>query len=72
MYKIDPEKLKSAMNDVNLTVDMLFSATKLPLSERDTFDDSIAGKAEIDSRSLTLIAHTLDVMPYEISTRLAD
>lgn len=72
MYKIDPDKLNAAMKHYDFTVDMLFSATKLPISERDAFDDSIVGKEEIDSRSLALIAHALDVMPYEISTRLAD
>lgn len=67
MYKINPEKLSAAMRDDNLTMDSLFAVTKLPDSERKAFDAAIAGKEEIDSRSLSLIAHLLDVMPYEIA-----
>lgn len=67
MYKINPEKLNAAMRDDNLTMDSLFAVTKLPDSERKAFDVAIAGKEEIDSRSLSLIAHLLDVMPYEIA-----
>ena len=67
MYKINPEKLSAAMRDDNLTMDSVFAVTKLPDSERKAFDAAIAGKEEIDSRSLSLIAHLLDVMPYEIA-----
>lgn len=67
MYKINPEKLSAAMRDDNLTMDSLFAVTKLPDSERKAFDAAIAGEEEIDSRSLSLIAHLLDVMPYEIA-----
>ena len=67
MYKINPEKLSAAMRDDNLTMDSLFAVTKLPDSERKAFDVAIAGEEEIDSRSLSLIAHLLDVMPYEIA-----
>ena len=67
MYKINPEKLNAAMRDDNLTMDSLFAVTKLPDSERKAFDAAIAGKEEIDSRSLSLIAHLLDVMPYAIA-----
>ena len=67
MYKINPEKLNAAMRDDNLTMDSLFAVTKLSDSERKAFDAAIAGKEEIDSRSLSLIAHLLDVMPYEIA-----
>lgn len=67
MYKINPEKLSAAMRDDNLTMDSLFAVTKLPDSERKAFDAAIASKEEIDSRSLSLIAHLLDVMPYEIA-----
>lgn len=67
MYKINPEKLNAAMRDDNLTMDSLFAVTKLPDSERKAFDAAIAGEEEIDSRSLSLIAHLLDVMPYEIA-----
>lgn len=67
MYKINPEKLSAAMRDDELTMDSLFAVTKLPDSERKAFDAAIAGKEEIDSRSLSLIAHLLDVMPYEIA-----
>ena len=65
MYKINPEKLNAAMRDDELTMDSLFAVTKLPDSERKAFDAAIAGKEEIDS--LSLIAHLLDVMPYEIA-----
>lgn len=67
MYKINPEKLNAAMRDDELTMDSLFAVTKLPDSERKAFDAAIAGEEEIDSRSLSLIAHLLDVMPYEIA-----
>lgn len=70
MYKIDPEKLNAAMRDDSLTTDSLFAVTKLPDSEREAFNAAIAGKEEIDPRSLALIAHVLDIMPYEIADQI--